>query len=152
MALTDIINGIVGVINTVEGVGKVHAYRLYAADEAARKGLFVADGVLNTWSVTREQTPAHDRGAGPVNVRRQHSILIEGFRAVTSAANSEQLHQERAEAIVVELENNRKLPGGAGWLSGAIQVPQFGMAMFMMTVLSWYAKITVIAEDVMQGG
>ena len=152
MPLTTIVESIVTLLQPVTGIGKVLDYSRYTASEKQRLDTYVSGGLLNCWIVTRESTAAHDRGAGSLNVRDRHTIVIEGFRAVSSAADSEKSHQDMVEAVRSQLHANRKLPGGAGWLSTPVQVPQFNAVMFFHSVLSWHAKLTVIAEDIMQGG
>ena len=152
MPLTTIVAAIVGLLQQVNGIGKVLDYSRYTASEKERINTYVSGGLLNCWIVTRESTAAHDRGAGEGNVRDRHTISIEGFRAVTSAADSEKAHQDLVEAVRSVLHNNRKLPNGAGWLSTPVQVQQFNAVMFFHSVLSWHAKLTVVAEEVMQGG
>ncbi len=152
MPLDNIVDAIVTLLRQVNGIGKVLDYSRYAPSEKERLDTYVSSGVLNCWIVTRESTAAHDRGAGPLNVRDRHTISIEGFRAVTSASNSERLHQDLVEAVRSILHNNRKLPSSAGWLSAPVQVQQFNTVMFFHAVLAWHAKLTVIAEETMQGG
>src|ERR1019366_9105765 len=107
MPLTTIIEAIVTLLQGVSGMGKVLDYSRYTASEKERIDTYVSAGVLNAWIVTRESTAAHDRGAGPLNVRDQHKIVIEGFRAVASDAGSEQLHQDLVEAVRAKLHQNR---------------------------------------------
>ncbi|MBI2815457.1 MAG: hypothetical protein HYX72_00810 [Acidobacteria bacterium] len=152
MALSNVVDSIVSLLEQVQGIGKVLDYSRYAASERERLDTYVSGGVLHCWIVTRESTAAHDLGAGDKNVRDRHTITIEGYRAVASAADSERLHQEMAEAVRSALHNNRKLPSDAGWLSTPVQVQQFNSVMFFRTVLCWHAKLTVTAEEVMQGG
>lgn len=152
MPLSNIVDSIVGLLEEVPNIGKVLDYSRYAASERERLDTYVSGGVLHCWIVTRESTAAHDVGAGEKNVRDRHTITLEGYRAVSSAADSEKLHQEMAEAVRSKLHANRKLPGAAGWLSTPVQVQQFNSVMFFHTVLSWHAKLTVTAEEVMQGG
>jgi hypothetical protein len=150
--LSTVVDAIVGLLEQVEGIGKVLDYSRYVSSERDRIETYVSGGLLNCWIVTRESTAAHDRGAGALNVRDRHTITIEGFRAVASGANSEKLHQEMVEAVRAALHANRNLPNGAGWLSTPVQVQQFNSVMFFHAVLAWHAKLTLIAEEVMQGG
>ena len=152
MPLTTIIDAIVTELQQVPGIGHVLAYSRYTESEQQRIETYVSNGILNTWIVTRDSTAAHDRGVGPLNVRDRHKIVIEGFRAVTQAANSEQLHQDLVEAVRTQLHNNRELPEGAGWLSTPVQVEAFNAVMFFGAVLCWHAKLSVIGEEVKQGG
>ena len=152
MPLTTIVESIVSVLTPITGIGKVLDYSRYSPSEKDRIDTYVSGGVLNCWIVTRESTESHDRGAGPLNIRDRHTIAIEGFRAVTAAANSEQLHQDMVESVRAALHNNRSLPNAAGWLSTPVQVQSFRTVMFFHSVLAWHAKLTVIAEETMQGG
>ncbi len=131
-------------------------YSRYTASEKERLDTYATGGLLNCWIVSMESTASHDRGAGERNVRDRHTILIEGFRSVTSAPDSEAAHQEMVEAIRSTLHANRKLPGAgggiAGWLSGPVQVQQFNTVLFFRSVLAWHARLTVVAEEVVQGG
>lgn len=151
MPLSDIVTEIVSLLGSIDGIGKVLDYSRYTASEKERNDTYVANGVLNCWIVSRSATAARDRGMGPKNIRSQHTILIEGFRAVTSAADSEKLHQDLAEKVRGKLHDNRKL-NGKGWLSSPVSVVQFAAAMFMGAVLCWYVKLQVTAEDTLQGG
>jgi hypothetical protein len=152
VALSNIIDEITTLLSQVSGIGKVLDYSRYTPGEKERIETYVSGGLLNCWIVTRESTAAHDRGAGDNNVRDRHTISIEGFRAVSSAADSEKLHQVLAESVRSALHANRRLPSGAGWLSTPVQLQQFNTVMFFHAVLSWHVKLTVIAEDIMQGG
>src|SRR4051812_991243 len=135
MPLTTIVDAVANVLNQVGGIGKVLAYSRYAASEKERIDSYVSGGVLNWWIGRRESTSAHDRGAGPQNVRNRHVIVIDGYRAVSSSASSEQAHQELAEAVRAALHSQRMLPSGAGWLSTPVQVAQFNTVMFLKSVL-----------------
>lgn len=152
MPLTTIINAVVTVLQGVSGIGKVLAYSRYTASEKERLDTYVTGGVLNPWIVTRESTTAHDRGAGPLNVRDQHKIAIEGFLAVTSAPDSEQNFQNLIEAVRSALHSNRTLPNGAGWLSTPVQVDAVNAVMFFGNILCWHAKLSVTGEEVRMGG
>jgi hypothetical protein len=152
MPLTTIIEAIVTLLQGVSGIGKVLDYSRYTSSEKERIDTYVSNGVLNAWIVTRESSAAHDRGAGPLNVRDQHKVVIEGFRAVASGAESEKLHQDLVEAVRAELHQNRLLPAGAGWLSTPVQVEAINAVMFFGVVLCWHAKLSVIGEEVRMGG
>lgn len=152
MALSDILSAIATLLEGASGAGKVYANWRYFQNEKEIKDNCVASGIVNVAFVTREQTAAHDRGAGPSNARSRHKIVIEAFRAVASGAESEKAHQDLAEAFRDALHGSRRLPGGAGWLSTPVQVEQFGRVMFANSILCWHAKLSVIAEDVVQGG
>ncbi len=151
MALGTIITEIVTLLAQVSGIGKVLDYSRYTSGEKERLDTYVSGGVLNAWIVTREATAARDVGAGPKNIREQHSIVIHGYRAVTSAADSEKLHQDLVEAVRAKLHDNRKLLGG-GWLSAPVSVRAFNTVMFFNAVLCWHAELVVTAEEKLQGG
>ena len=152
MPLTTIVESIVALLQEVNGIGKVLDYSRYTSSEKQRIDTYVSGGVLNCWIVTRESTAAHDRGSGPLNIRDRHIISIEGFRAVSSPADSAKLHQDLVEAVRLKLHNNRMLPDSAGWISTPVQVQQFDAVMFFRSVLSWHAKLTLIAEETVAGG
>ncbi len=165
VTLSNIIDAIVALLEGIDGMGKVLNYSRYTPEEGVHFETYVqkdpedsTKGLLHCWIVTRESTKSHDRGAGPVNIRDQHKIVIEGFRALQSGKTSELLHQEMAEAIRAKLHENRKLPSAddpnasAGWLSSPVQVEAFDVRMFQGAVLAWHAKLSFTAEPVLQGG
>jgi hypothetical protein len=149
-SLDTIVSGIVAIVGAVSGVGNAVKYLQHTPDEKSFNAAYVTNGVLNTWIVTREQSKAVDRGAGPDNVRDRHSIAIYGYLAVTAATTSEEQHQNTTEAVRLALRANRRLPNAAGFLTtpsdATFQPVIFG------GVLCWRSKITLIGETVRQGG
>lgn len=151
MAISTIVSEIVTLLGQIAGIGKVLEYSRYTPGEKERLDTYASDGVLNCWIVTREATATRDRGAGTKNIRDQHTVVIHGYRAVTSATGSEKLHQDLVESVRDKLHDNRKLLGG-GWLSTPVSVRQFNAVMFFNAVLCWHAELVVVAEEKLAGG
>ena len=151
MALSTITTEIVTLLGQIAGIGKVLEYSRYTPGEQERLETYVSGGLLNCWIVTREATATRDRGAGGKNIRDQHTIVIHGYRAVTSAVDSEKGHQNLVESVRDKLHDNRQLLGG-GWLSTPVSVREFNAVMFFNAVLCWHATLVVVAEEKLQGG
>lgn len=150
-ALDPVIQAVVVLLQSVTGIGKVTAYMRYTPEQKDQISTYVDSGILNAWVVTREATSAVDLGAGVHNVRNKHRIAIHGYRAVTASTDSEQLHQELADAVINELNSNRDLADPSntrvGWLVAPVQLETFNAVMMFGAVLCWHVKLTVIAED-----
>lgn len=146
MALSTITTEIVTLLGQIAGIGKVLEYSRYTPGEQERLETYVSGGLLNCWIVTREATATRDRGAGEKNIRDQHTIVIHGYRAVTSAVDSEKGHQNLVESVRDKLHDNRQLLGG-GWLSTPVSVREFNAVMFFNAVLCWHTTLVVVAEE-----
>lgn len=153
MALDAIITEIGKLVAATTGAGAVLEYYRYTKSEQERNAAYLLPGVkeFHPSIVRRESSAARDRGAGADNVRDAHLIVVHCYRAMTSAADSEKKLQVFVEDLRKKLRANRKLPAAAGWLSAPPQVRAFNEVMFT-GVVCWHAEVTVIAEDVMQGG
>lgn len=106
MALDDIIQAVETILSGVEDVGNVYSYRRWAADEASFKNLFVTQGTILAWTITRESTETDDFEEGSHD---HHAIVIRGWMGVKDAANTERTFQNLVESIRETFQTNRTL-------------------------------------------
>ena len=73
-----------GAASGCTGYGVVHRYQRYASQEAALRALYVRDGILRGWYVTRVATQSVPDSSG--YVRTMHRWRIVGLRALDDPA------------------------------------------------------------------
>ena len=110
MALNEIFQATATILGAVEDVGKVYSYRRWAADEASFKNLFVTDGQILAWTITRESTEAEDFDGGS---RDYHAIVIRGWMATKDADATETTFQNLVEDVRAAFQANRNLEVGS---------------------------------------
>lgn len=144
MALKDIIAEVNTILSAVAGIGKVHDYERWVADEAGFRTLFLAaDGRLHGWTITREQSPARDKNVHAAE--RTHRIVLRGYMALKDDAASEKTFQDLVEAVFAAFLANRKLNNKAIWSAPVsvrvVQHRRFG------GVLCHYAELVLDVID-----
>jgi hypothetical protein len=105
------------------------------------------DGKLHPWVVTAGAVTVKDQGPGWHD--DVFEIVVEGYRAVASAEDSELLHQVEAEAVRLALsdETNRLLGNdGTGRLTTPCARRLWDARNFAGQVLCWHAQLVTYAE------
>src|SRR5690348_11138154 len=97
--LNDIIDETANVLRTVNGVGKVNAYRRAVNVEADIAAAYKdgATGMIRAWDVTRESTASNDRTVGATE--ELHTIVVRGYMSVKDADATEQTFQSLIEEV-----------------------------------------------------
>jgi len=108
MSLAVIIGAVGEILATVPDVGtKIHPYRRWGADDATFRELFVDDGQLLGWEITREgPSEAIDYVGATLDT---HLIVIRGYMALKDSENTEKTFQDLIEAIRDAFNSNRRL-------------------------------------------
>ena len=104
--LSDIITAVETILSGVPSVGNVYSYRRWAADDASFASLFVSDGIILAWTITRESTETDDFEQGSHD---HHSIIMRGWMGVKDAANTEATFQNLVETVRTTFQTNRTL-------------------------------------------
>jgi hypothetical protein len=148
MSLSNIISATATILGTVTGIGTVHAYERWAADEATFKALFVSSGKVNGWAITREATTAVDHVGGAS--MDTHDIVIRGYYSLDDSANTEKTFQDLIEAIRSKFNPNRRLTVSGtvnAHTSDRIQVRPIQHRMFG-GVLCHYCELVLRASEI----
>lgn len=134
--LTTIRQAIVATLQSVPGIGQVHAFERFARQEAAFRNLYLTgDGILG-WNVSRKATRTTSNVVGRDAVT--HEWQIRGFMALNDAEASELAFDDLIEAARREFRTNETLSGtvfdtalggDAGHIAG-LQVLESGPVMF----------------------
>ena len=95
-------------MDTVAGIGVVHDYSRWTADEQALRLLFQKDAAspLHGWEITRDGIPALSRIAGDKYEATQ-GYMIRGHYAIRDSAASEKLFNLVVDAVVQKFIDNR---------------------------------------------
>ena len=149
MSLANMISAVGVILAAIPGVGsKVHGYERWASDEAKFKELFVADGKVLGWTITREATSSVDHVGGAS--MDTHALVIRGYYSLDDSANTEKTFQDLVEAIRSGFNPNRRLNPGTGstaHTSDRIQVRRVEHRMFA-GVLVHYCELVLMASEV----
>jgi hypothetical protein len=152
MSLETIITNVAALLATVTGIGKVHGYERWAADEAAFKTLFVDSGKVCGWTITRESGSSVDYvGRSSLDA---HTLVMRGYYSLNDSANTEKTFQDLIEAIRAKFQNNRRLSSGtpaviAAHDSDRIAVRIVDHRMFA-GILCHYAELVLVAREFVQ--
>jgi hypothetical protein len=148
MSLANIISATATILGTVTGIGTVHAYERWAADEKTFKDLFVLEGKVNGWAITREGTTVVDHVGGAS--MDTHDIVIRGYYSLDDSANTEKTFQDLIEAIRSKFNPNRRLTVSGtvnAHTSERIQVRPIQHRMFG-GVLCHYCELVLRASEI----
>ena len=111
MNLSNIITQLKGIIESVEGIGKVHDYDRWTVDWNTLLNLFTdANKRINGWVITSPRSDEQVQAAGAVNIRT-HLIKIEGVYGLKDSAESEKAFRDLLERICDKLRENNSLNG-----------------------------------------
>jgi len=102
---------IVATLNTVPDIGVVHDRERYAGEMNKQRALYVRDGKLNGWFVSRRSQRNEPRGVG--NNRRLVATQWElrGYRALYDDESSEIAHDAVIDGIVDAFRADPELGG-----------------------------------------
>jgi len=109
MSLTLILNEVKGIVAAVANVGNVYAYRRAVQTETDFVDLYVTNGKVLAWDITRESTASSDRTVQATEER--HLVVIRGYMGVSDADATEQTFQDLIEAVRAALRSVRNLNG-----------------------------------------
>ncbi len=118
---------IVAQLQTVTGIGRVHAYQRYAANNKALADCYVQDGQLRGWFVRRlsvqEKTGTRNRN---VEISRW---LLRGYLAVSDEQQSELEFDGVIDGIRAAFRAEQPLAGAAVWTRATDANGQAGIAL-----------------------
>jgi hypothetical protein len=106
MSLADMIDAVGTILGGITGIGNVHKYERWAADDAGFKALFKSDNRILAWTITREATDCVD---WPGSTEDRHSLVIHGYMSLDDSANTEKTFQDLIEVIRNTFQPNRFL-------------------------------------------
>ena|SRR5438309_3088293 len=111
MSVADVRTAIVAKLNSVSGIGVVHAYERYASDLAKLKVLYCPTGetTIRGWFVRR--TATHETGNIQSNTVEQIRWRIQGVMALDDAAASELTFDALIEGIRDAFSQDESLGG-----------------------------------------
>ena len=111
MALQEIRNEIKTLLESVDGIGKVHDFERWTVDWKKFLEFFkTADNKINGWVITRSESRESEHAAGAVNIR-SHTFLIKGYYGLKDSLESEKIFQDLIENICSALRRNNDLNG-----------------------------------------
>jgi len=98
VALSNIVDAIAGILETVDGVGRVHKYQRFAAKWNDVLDKFRdADGRYNAWMISRPKMLRRSQTLGELEIL--HAIRIEGIYSHNDSGASETAFQGVVDAI-----------------------------------------------------
>ena len=112
MSLDSIIQATATILGQVENVGNVYSYRRLATDEETFKKLFVTDGQILGWTISRESTDPEEEEQ---TAHDYHTIVFRGCMGVQDAQNTERTFQNLVETIRAAFQANDTLFDGANY-------------------------------------
>lgn len=137
----------------LSGIGKVHDYERFAADETAFQALYydTASGRIKGWNFYREATPESDLNNG--EVRRIHAWRITGVMGLDDADATGKLFDDLVDLIATAFRTDRTLGGlvldvkdlDQEYGASGIQVEAIEPVMFA-GVLCHRAKLKLVTE------
>jgi hypothetical protein len=111
MSLADIRAQLKSILESVEGIGKVHDYQRWTKDWKKFLELFKdGDNKLNGWIITLGDTNEALYVATGVNMAT-HELLIKGYYGLKDEAESEKVFIDLIEKIRTALRSNHNLNG-----------------------------------------
>jgi hypothetical protein len=111
MSLADIRTQLKAIIESVDGIGKVHDYDRWTTDWNRFLSFFkTEDNKINGWIITRSWAKEKVHAATSVNIRT-HRIIIKGYYGLKDSAGSEKAFQDLIESVCDALRKNNDLNG-----------------------------------------
>ena len=121
MSLTDIKARIVTVLQGVSGIGQVYPRTRLVNIEAVQISDFVANGVLNTWFVSRSASDIEEIGSIHHIAPQWDTISVHGFYAAKDSDESETAFDELADAALKGVHDDSNYPS---LFAGTIRVAE----------------------------
>jgi len=107
VSLADVTTETASILKLVPNIGRVNEYRRAVQSEADFRALFVADGRVLAWDVTRESTISEARTVGATYER--HLVVVRGYMGVKDADATEPTFQALIELIRATMRGKRNL-------------------------------------------
>jgi hypothetical protein len=143
--LSDTIAEVKSIMGAVAGVGKVNAYRRNAKTEQDFNDLYVVNGKVLAWDITRESTASTDRTVGATY--EEHTLVIRGYMGVRDFDGTEKTFQDLIESVRAALRVKRNLNGKV-LDTTPVQARQVGAAEFGVNkVLVHYCELSFTAIE-----
>jgi hypothetical protein len=121
MGLAEIQQEIKEILESVEGIGKVHDYERHTVDWKTFLSLFTdANHRVNGWTVSRSQVRENRHASMGVNLRT-HVFHIRGYFGLKDSAQSEKTFQELVDKVCGVFREKETL-NGTSLKSGPPQV------------------------------
>jgi hypothetical protein len=130
------------VLASVPNVGLVHSYRRSAASEEKFKALFVKDGKILGWQISRESSAAID--ATIHSTDEQHSLVFRGYQGVEDSKGTEEGFQQLIETIRYTFLADRTLGAAVQWTE-PMQVRAVTMGAFG-NFLCHYCELSLVVR------
>lgn len=145
MSYSTILAQVKTVLSGVSGTANVYDYWRYSSDMTTLKSLFVSNGILHTWMITR--TSASAEASLDSQVFRNHQFELTGFYQVDDSAESEKTFQALCDTIMNTFDqtSNFTLNATADQIQAA-QLLEFTHVEFC-GVLCHQARILITANE-----
>ena len=113
MGLTEIRTEIKNILQSVEGIGKVHDYQRHTVDWKTFLSLFTdANNRVNGWTITRSQVRETQHASRGVNIRH-HQFRIKGYFGLKDSTESEKTFQGLIDAACAAFRSKETLNGSS---------------------------------------
>lgn len=119
MSQADILAEIKTIVAAVPGIGAVHDYERSARSPADWLDIMTAGGIINGWTISREETAAEWEYHTANRLR--HTFRIRGYYAVDDVNASEKTFQALVDAVRLAFNGEETLSGEA-LISGPAQL------------------------------
>lgn len=141
-------------LQAVQGVGKAHGRLRYDSEgfeETAFKALFMANGSVNAWQITRTNRTALRSPDDSRVTKVTHTVSIRANLSLvdpgTGATNTEDTFQALLDAVCDNFDTGDHTLGGVAITHSIPQAGQIGHAMFYGSILCHDATITMSVEE-----
>ncbi len=113
MGLAEIRSEIKNILESVDGIGKVHDYERHTVDWKTFLSLFTdADQRVNGWTIARSQVREKKHASLGVNIRT-HVFRIRGYFGLKDSAQSEKTFQGLIDAVCSAFRDKETLNGSS---------------------------------------
>lgn len=133
------------VLSSVEGVGKVHEFRRFAVTPDDIKTLFVADGSLNGWTVSRGSF-SNEHIRTDQTHEKIHSFVIRGLFAHNDDTSSELVFNEIIDRIVDRFAPSSDL-GEEIEIAGPIVAREIDYSPLSANTLCHYCELELAVKE-----
>lgn len=137
MAYSDILARLKTDIEAVTGIGNVYDYKRLSKRDQKRKELFLKNGILHWWEISREN--GSDTTDYLTMVVNKDSWYVQSWYAVDDSEESEKTFQALVDSVVLAFSQDRLL-GGNGYIVEPVTKPEISEEM-KVDVLCHTAKI-----------
>jgi len=146
MSYTTIVEALQDTIEAVSGTANVYEYMRYSSDIETRTSLFIDNGVLHTWMLTRTAAPSTDT-LGEI-FTRSHAFELHSYYQIDDSTTSEKTHQQLCDSVMNALNTNDEVVAGTAYLTGTAQLLEYPSEGRMFCgVLCHFARIGLTVEE-----